>query len=88
LAEAKCASHLPALARSLWTAVYVRQALDTDTAAALTFCDEAIRLYRELADSDPEAFRDALAAVESLRRELSLIFNLCGGGAVRGCGCV
>ena len=37
--------------------------------AALAFCDEAIRLYRELADREPEAFRGALTAVEALRNE-------------------
>lgn len=67
LAEADRASYLPALARSLWTAVYVRRTLGTDRVAALAFCDEAIKLYRELADKEPEAFRDALAAVEALR---------------------
>jgi hypothetical protein len=71
LAAADRGSHLPALARSLWTAVYVRRTLGTDRKAALAFCDETISLYRELADKEPEAFRDALTAVEALRREVT-----------------
>ncbi|WP_216896674.1 tetratricopeptide repeat protein [Nocardia alni] len=71
LVAADRASHLPALARAYWTAVYVRLPPGTDRVAALTLCDKAIRLYRELADTDPDAFHQSLSAVEALRRKLS-----------------
>ncbi len=71
LAASNRAAYLPDLARSFWTAAYVRKVLGTDFAAALTYCERAISLYRELVEVESDAFGEDLAAVEAVHDKLS-----------------
>ncbi|MCH7232877.1 tetratricopeptide repeat protein [Glycomyces sp. L485] len=67
--ECNRAAHLPDLARSLWTVARVLLELEIDPACALDFCNRAIELYRELTETEPEAFSDYLSAVTAFQQE-------------------
>ncbi|WP_405680322.1 tetratricopeptide repeat protein [Streptomyces sp. NBC_00868] len=70
LVEADREAHLPDLARGLWAFALARTILDTDLDDALTAAARAARIYRDLAEHEPDEFTEDLLGGYALFADL------------------